>query len=52
MNRLSMTVTNVNIEVLTRVILYIIYSQYMKKLSMSVASVTMELLSRIFLLDI
>ena len=33
-----MTISNVNIELLTRVILYIIYSQNMKELSMSVAS--------------
>ena len=47
-----MTVTDVNIELLTRLILHVIYSQYMKELSMSVASVTMELLGRIFLLGI
>ena len=46
-----MTVTNVTIELLTRVILHITYSQYMKKLSMSVAIVTIELLGSIFLLD-
>ena len=43
-----MTVTDVNIELLTRLILHMIYSQYMKELCMSVASVTMELLGRIF----
>ena len=52
MKRLSISVTNVNIKLLTRVILYITYSQYMKDLSMSVASMTMELLGRIFLLGI
>ena len=41
-----MTVTDVNIELLTRLILHVIYSQYTKELSMSVASVTMELLGR------
>ena len=30
MKRLSMTVTDVNIELLTRLILHVIYSQYMK----------------------
>ena len=43
-----MTVTDVNIELLTRLILHVIYSQYMKELSMSVASVIIERLGRIF----
>ena len=47
-----MTVTNVNIELLTRVILHITYSQYMKEIGISVASVTNELLGRILLLGI
>lgn len=52
MKKLCMTVTNVNKELLTMVILYITYSQYMKEISMSVESVTMKLLERIFLLEI
>ena len=43
-----MIVTDVNIDLLIRLILHVIYSQYMKELSMSVASVTMELLGKIF----
>ena len=49
MKKLSMTVTNVDIELITRVILHVTYSQYIKELTMSVVSVTMELLGRIFL---
>ena len=52
MERLSKTVTDVNIELLIRLILYVTYSQYIKGLSMSVGSVTMELLVRILLQDI
>ena len=52
MKELSITVTNANIKQLTKVILHVIYSQYMKELSMSVGSVTMELLVRILLLGI
>ena len=47
-----MSVTNVNIKLLHRVILYVTYSQYMKELCMSVASVIMKLLGRILLLGI
>ena len=39
-----MSVTSVNIELLLRVILFITYSQYMKKLSMTVTNVILELL--------
>ena len=46
-----MTETNVNVELLSRVVLHVVYSQYMKEQTMIVASVTMELLGRIFLLD-
>ena len=45
----SMTVTNVKIEILTRVILLVTYSQYMKELSMSVTSVNIELLHKLIL---
>ena len=34
-----MSVTSVNIELLQRVILYVIYSQYMHELSMTVTNV-------------
>ena len=42
MKRLSMTVTEVNRELLTRLILHFTYSQYMKELRMSVARETVE----------
>ena len=42
-----MNITDVNIELLMRLILHVIYGKYMKELSMSVASVTIELLGRI-----
>ena len=47
-----MTVTNVDIELLIRVILHVTYIQYMEELCMSVSSVTLELLRRILLLGI
>ena len=46
----SVSVINMNIEMLDRVILYVRYNQYIKGLSMSIASMTMELLGRISLL--
>ena len=52
MKELSITVNNVNIYLLTKVILHVTYSQYMKELSMSIGSVTMYLLVRILLLGI
>ena len=44
MKNVLMTVTNVKIELLTRVIVHVTYSQYMKELSMSVTNVNIELL--------
>ena len=44
--------TRVNMDLLHRVILYVIYSQYMKKLYISIASITIKLLVRILLLGI
>ena len=46
-----MTVTDVNIEVLSRLILHEIYSKYIKELRMRVASQTMELLVRILFIQ-
>ena len=43
------TVTSVKIELLTRVILQVTYSQYIQELSMSVTSVNIELLHRVIL---
>ena len=45
----SVSVTSVNIEMLHKVILYVIYSQYMKRLSMIVTDVNIELLTRLIL---
>ena len=44
-----MFVPSVNIELLTKDILYVTYSKYMKELSMSVTSVNIELLHRLML---
>ena len=44
-----MSVTSVNIELLIKVILYGIYSQYMKELSMAVNDVNIGLLTRVIL---
>ena len=44
-----MSVTNVNIELLHWVILYVIYSQFMKSLIMIVTNVKIELLIRVIL---
>ena len=52
MKELSITVTNVNIYLLTKVFVHVTYSQYMKELSMNVGCVSMELLVRILLLGI
>ena len=49
MKSLSMTISNVNIELLTRVILHVTYSQYMKELSMSVTNVNIKLLHWVIL---
>ena len=47
MKKLSMTVTSVNIELLSKVILHITYSKNIEDLSMSVTSVNIELLHRV-----
>ena len=44
-----MSITNVNIELLHWVILYVIYSQFMKSPSITVTSVKIELLTRVIL---
>ena len=40
----SISVTNVNIEMLHRVFFYVTYSQYIKRLSMNVTDINIKLL--------
>ena len=49
MERLSITVTDVNIELLTRIILHVTYSQYMKEQSISVTNLNIEVLYRVII---